>query len=113
MALTDAKIRDAKPAATPIKLTDGSGLYLEVRKTGAKLWRYRYRVGGKENLFAVGQYPAIGLAKARAARAEARELVKKGIHPAHERQAARLATHSATANTFEAVAREWMEKKKT
>jgi integrase len=112
MALTDAKIRNVKPGVKPIKLTDGSGLYSEVRKTGAKLWRYRYRIGEKENLFAVAHYPAIGLAEARAARAEARELVKKGIHPAHERKAARLATHAANANTFEAVAREWMEKKK-
>jgi integrase len=112
MALTDAKIRNAKPSAKPIKLTDGSGLYLEVRPTGAKLWRYRYRIGGMENLFAVGNYPTIGLAEARAARAEARKLVEKGVHPAHERQAARLAIQSANANTFEAVAREWMEKKK-
>ncbi len=53
MALTDAKIRNAKPSDKPIKLTDASGLYLEVRPTGAKLWRYRYRIAGKENLFAL------------------------------------------------------------
>jgi integrase len=111
MSLTDAKIRNTKPSDRPIKLTDGGGLYLEVRPTGAKLWRYRYRIAGKENLFAVGDYPALGLAKARGMRAEARELVKQGIHPAHNRQAARLATHAANANNFEAVAREWMAKK--
>lgn len=112
MALTDAKIRNAKPSDKPVKLTDAGGLYLEVRPTGAKLWRYRYKIAGKENLFAVGEYPALGLAEARAKRGEARELVKQGIHPSHDRQAARLATHSANANTFEAVAREWIEKKK-
>jgi integrase len=112
VALTDAKIRNTRPSAKPIKLTDGSGLYLEVRPTGTKLWRYRYRIAGKENLFAVGDYPALGLAEARALRAEARQLVKQGIHPAHNRQAARLATHAANANSFEAVAREWIEKKK-
>ena len=113
MALTDAKIRNTKPRNKPVKLTDGGGLYLEVRPTGSKLWRYRYRIAGRENLFAVGDYPALGLAEARALRAEARELVKRGIHPAHDRQAARLVTHAANANTFEAVAREWMGKKKT
>jgi integrase len=112
VALTDAKIRNTRPGAKPIKLTDGSGLYLEVRPNGTKLWRYRYRIAGKENLFAVGDYPALGLAEARALRAEARQLVKQGIHPAHNRQAARLATHAANANSFEAVAREWIEKKK-
>ena len=111
MALTDAKIRNTKHADKPIKLTDGGGLYLDVRPTGAKLWRYRYRIAGKENLFAVGEYPALGLAEARTIRAEARELVKQGIHPAHNRQAARLVTHAANANTFGAVAREWMAKK--
>jgi integrase len=112
VALTDAKIRNTRPSAKPIKLTDGGGLYLEVRPTGTKLWRYRYRIAGKENLFAVGDYPALGLAAARALRADAQQLVKQGIHPAHNRQAARLATHAANANSFEAVAREWIEKKK-
>jgi hypothetical protein len=44
-------------------------------------------------------------------RAEARELLKQGIYPAHNRQTARPVTHAANANTFEAVAREWMAKK--
>ena len=56
MPLTDAQIRNAKAGEKPIKLTDGGGLYLEVRPTGAKLWRYRYRIAGKENVFAVGEY---------------------------------------------------------
>jgi integrase len=118
MPLTDAKIRNTKPGEKPIKLTDGGGLYLEVRPTGAKLWRYRYRIGGKENVFAVGQYfndkrgGHISLDDARSERDKARALVKQGIHPAHNRQTERLATHAENANTFEAVAREWIAKKK-
>ena len=46
MALTDAKLRNAKPGNKPFKLTDAGGLYLDVRPTGAKLWRYRYRIAG-------------------------------------------------------------------
>lgn len=113
MPLTDAKIRNTKPSVKPIKLTDGNGLFLEVRPTGSRLWRYRYRIGGKENLFALGDYPALSLSAARAKRAEARELVKQGIHPAHHRQTARLAAHAESANTFEAIAREWIERKKS
>lgn len=118
MPLTDAKIRNTKPGEKPIKLTDGGGLYLEVRPTGAKLWRYRYRIAGKENVFAVGEYfndkrgGHISLDDARSERDKARALVKQGIHPAHHRQAERLATHAENANTFEAVAREWIAKKK-
>lgn len=118
MPLTDAKIRNAKPEAKPVKLVDGGGLYLEVRPSGAKLWRYRYRIAGKENVFAVGEYfndkrgGHVSLDEARSERDKARALVKQGIHPAHHRQAERLATHAENANTFEAVALEWIAKKK-
>jgi len=111
MPLTDSKIRNAKPGPKPEKLADGGGLYLEVRPTGAKLWRYRYRIAGKENVFAIGEYPVIGLAEARDEHRKARSLVEQGIHPSHNRKAERLATVSANANTFEAVAREWISKK--
>lgn len=130
MPLTDSQIRNTKPGQKPIKLTDGGGLYLEVRPTGAKLWRYRYRIAGKENVFAAGEYAQVPsgetkeqtlarrnagmltLAEARVRREEWRALVKQGIHPAHNRQAARMANHAENANTFEAVAREWIAKKK-
>jgi integrase len=118
MPLTDTKIRNARPSERPIKLTDGGGLYLEVRPTGAKLWRYRYRIAGKENVFAVGEYfndrrtGHVSLDDARGERDKARALVKQGIHPAHQRQADRLATHAENANTFEAVAKEWIGKKR-
>ena len=118
MPLTDAKIRNTKSEAKPVKLVDGGGLYLEVRPSGAKLWRYRYRIAGKENVFAVGEYfndkrgGHVSLDEARSERDKARALVKQGIHPAHHRQAERLATHAENANTFEAVALEWIAKKK-
>ncbi|MFP9228091.1 tyrosine-type recombinase/integrase [Pectobacterium cacticida] len=111
MPLTDAKIRSTKPTNKPIKLADGGGLYLEVRPSGSKLWRYRYRIAGKENVFALGEYPTLSLAEARAEHDKARALVKQAIHPAHQRQLERMASHSANANTFEAVAREWIDKK--
>ncbi|AOE83083.1 tyrosine-type recombinase/integrase [Pseudomonas sp. TCU-HL1] len=111
MPLTDAKIRNSKSGDKSLKLTDGGGLYLEVRPTGAKLWRLRYRIDGKENVFAIGGYPEIGLADARNEREKARSLIRQGVHPSHNRQAERLATSAANANTFEAVAREWIKKK--
>lgn len=111
--LTDTKIRNAKSSDRPIKLSDSNGLYLEVRPTGAKLWRYRYRIAGKENVFAMGEYPAVSLADARTSRANAWELVKKGIHPAHDRNVSKAVQIAANANTFKAVALEWIEQRKT
>ncbi|HSN21756.1 MAG TPA: Arm DNA-binding domain-containing protein, partial [Usitatibacter sp.] len=85
--LTDAAIRNAKPKDRPYKLRVGKGLYLEVRPTGTKLWRYRYRMPGpdgrpRENLYALGEYGKLGpecgeytLAEAQEERAKARKLV--------------------------------------
>lgn len=118
MPLTDAKIRNTKPGEKPIRLSDGGWLYLEIRPSGTKLWRFRYRIAGKENIFAIGEYFSdkreghVSLDDARRERDRARALVSQGIHPAHHRQAERLAIHAGNANTFEAVAREWIAKKK-
>src|SRR3990172_9330512 len=56
--LSDTAIKNAKPRAVPFKLVAGKGLYLEIRPSGSKLWRYRYRRAGKENVFALGEYVA-------------------------------------------------------
>ena len=111
MPLTDAKVRNTKPTNKPQKLADGQGLYLEVRPSGSKLWRYRYRIAGKENVFAIGEYPTISLAGARTEHDKARALVKQGLHPSHHRQAERLVNRTANASTFESLAREWIDKK--
>ena len=113
MALTDTLIRPLRPSKRPYRKTDSGGLILEVKPSGARLWRYRYRIAGKENMFAIGAYPEISLKEAREARDEARKLVKEGIHPAHHRKAERLRKAHENANTFEAVAREWLDSNKS
>ncbi|MCZ6525403.1 MAG: Arm DNA-binding domain-containing protein, partial [Gammaproteobacteria bacterium] len=86
MPLTDTRIRTAKPREKPYKLTDGAGLYIEVRPNRSKLWRYRYRILGKENVFAIGAYPEVSIKAAREERDTARKLVRDGIHPSHQRK---------------------------
>ncbi len=44
MALTDAKIRAAKPTDKAYKLTDGAGMFLLVHPNGSRYWRLRYRI---------------------------------------------------------------------
>jgi len=117
MPLTNTAIQNAKPSGKPYKLSDGNGLWLEVRPSGVKLWRYRYRIGGKENVFAIGEFcngkhPAhISLEAARRTRDEARELVRKGIHPSHHRQAKVRDQVRSNGNTFKAIAEEWISRK--
>nr|WP_298717034.1 Arm DNA-binding domain-containing protein [uncultured Steroidobacter sp.] len=99
MPLTDTRIRSAK-ATENVKLSDGGGLHLEVRTNGTRLWRYRYRLAGKKNMFAVGAYPEVSLAEAREDRDAARKLVKQGIHPSHRRRSDRVRAAYEHANTW-------------
>jgi integrase len=105
--LTDAQPRNAKPKDKPYKLADGQGLYLLVNTDGAKYWRMNYRYGGKERTLAFGKYPQVSLAEARSKRAAARKLIDEGIDPSDQRKAEKIAKTDQTANTFEAVGREW------
>ena len=68
MSLTIVTINHAKPKGKTYRLYDEKGLYLEVTKAGGKLWRLKYRFGGKEKRLAIGPYPEISLKDARAAR---------------------------------------------
>lgn len=106
--VSDAALRAAKPSAKPYKIAVGGALYLEVMPSGSKLWRLKYRVGGKENRYAVGAYPDFLLTAAREEAAAARKLVKAGIHPSHQKQLDRLKIGHEHANTFEAIAKEWL-----
>jgi hypothetical protein len=108
MPLTETKCRNAKPTGRPYRLPEGKGLYLEVRPAGTKLWHYRYRIAGKQNLYALGEYPVTSLEAARTQQSRALELVKLGIHPSPARRAEKSEGTGANSNTFEAVAREWL-----
>ena len=111
MPLTDLAIRQAKPGDKPRKLSDERGLYIEVRPTGGKYWRYRYKIDGVENVFAIGEYPELGLADARAERDRARALVKLGRHPAHIRRADKARQIAENGSSFKIVALEWIDTK--
>ena len=81
MPLTNVEIKNAKPRAKPYKLWDGGSLYVEVMKTGSKLWRWKYRFNKSENRFSIGPYPEISIKQAREARDGARALLRSGIDP--------------------------------
>lgn len=105
--LSDTQIKALKPRAKPYKKSDADGLFLIVRPDGAKWWRQKYRLNGREKLLSVGIYPDVSLALARSKRSEIRRQLAQGIDPS----AARKAVKVATANTFEAVAAEWLTKR--
>lgn len=116
MALTDIKIKALKPGIKPdktltsksYKVSDERGLYLEVTPSGSKLWRFKYRIDGKEKLLSLGIYPDIGLKEARASRDELRKQVANGINPSDLRKAKKRSKEDS--DSLESVAREWHEK---
>jgi integrase len=110
MSLTDAAARNAKPGAKAFRLFDAKGLYLEISPSGGKWWRLKYRVAGKEKRLSLGVYPEIKLGAARAKRDDARELIGRGVDPGERRKIDKALRVEGTANSLEAVAREWYGK---
>ncbi len=106
MALTDTKVRAAKPEAKDYSLVDGDGMSLLIKPNGSKYWRFRFRFGGKQHLMAFGVYPETSLADARQKREAARKLVAAGIDP-REHKRTEKEELAKEVITFEVVAREW------
>ena len=110
MALTDTFVRTVKPGRLAgEKHTDGAGMYLLVKETG-KYWRMNYRFLGKRKTLALGVYPEVSLATARKRRDEARKLLAEGIDPSQAKRDDRNTRTAAAAQTFEAVANQWLVK---
>lgn len=109
--LSDAKCRAAKyQSGGGNKLFDGGGMFLHMSAAGSKIWRMKFRgITGKENLLTFGEYPGVTLAQARARREEVRAQVAAGIDPAMKRDADRRIAKHGAANTFQAIADEWLE----
>jgi len=104
----NAAIRAAKTASKPVKHYDERGLYLLVKPNGSALWRFKFKFEGLEKLIGFGRYPEVGLKRARDKREDARELVADSVNPSAVRKAAKL----ARADSVEALALEWLEKRK-
>jgi integrase len=109
--LTDTKLRTLRPREAAYRVADSNGLCIEVRSTGSKVWRYRYRHAGNASITTLGEYPAMTLAEARTERDKARALVKKGTSPAHAAKSERVARQEKNLNTFASVALEFIAKR--
>jgi integrase len=112
MPLTDIKVRALRPKATDFKVADGEGLYLLVKTTEAKRWRFAYRFGGKQKTLALGVNPRVSLLDARRARDAAKRTLAEGNDPSIERKVEKQKKSLAAGNTFKVVATEWYDLKK-
>ena len=96
MALTDTALKALKPKDKPYTLADERGLYVEVFPTGGVVWRFRYRLAGKQEKLTLGKYPALTLRNARIKRDEAAQAAAMGSSPALQKQLAKVAATDAT-----------------
>ena len=110
MPVTDIKIRALKPGDKPTKHGDGGGLLLVLNPNGSKLWRMVYRYGGKQKQLAFGAWPDVSLAQARAHRDAARKLLADDVDPSQKKKQDKIAKADAAANSFEALAEEFLDK---
>jgi integrase len=105
--LTDTMLRGkaTKPREKTFKLSDGHGLYLEIRPDGKRYWRHNYRYNGKQKTLAHGVYPETSLAEARDKRTAARKLLRAGIDPSKQKKADK----ANKTNVFKSIAKEWFD----
>jgi integrase len=114
MALTELGIRNAKPREKPYSLSDGDGLLLLVKESGAKSWVLRYWVNGKEKRTGLGKYPVIRLVDARELKNAFKRELAHGGNPQERKKAEREEAAKAEAvkiATFEKFAKEWYSQK--
>ena len=96
----DAAIDAAQARERPYKLTVGSGVFVLVHPNGAKYWRYKCRVGGRETSLSLGVFPTVTPADAMTERDRIRAQVHAGMNPSGVRKAARAAVLEAADTTF-------------
>ena len=111
MPLTALQVKNAPPRVADYGLPDGGGLFLWVRASGGKSWRFRFRLDGKQSHISIGTLERVTLAQARHKATEARNLVGQGKHPGTERKTEREQAAAVRASTFEALALEWHQHK--
>ena len=109
MPLSSLAVQNAKPREDFYVLTDGNSLHLLIKPNGSKLWRFRYRFGGKQNMLSLGSFPEISLADARAKRDDTRKLLANGIDPSRQKKLDKIAAATAAKNTFRAIAEEHLK----
>lgn len=111
MPLTTLQISQANPRDKDYKLADAGGLYLLVRPNGAKLWKHKLRINGREQKLSYGAFPLVSLKEARAKRDENKLSMSRGEDPIRIRREAKLAAQFRGNNLFQDVAEEFITKR--
>lgn len=111
--LTNNEILKAKPREKDFTLHDGDGLFLLVKTSGKKLWRFRYQrpnSTSRTNL-SLGAYPALTLAAARLIRDQHLSLLAQDIDPQQQQEIVSEQRQIKLDSVFSTVAANWFQLK--
>ncbi|AIN16173.1 phage integrase family protein [Yersinia pseudotuberculosis] len=113
--LTHTEVQKAKTTDKDLTLHDGDGLFLLVKTTGKKIWRFRYQLpnSSKRTMVSLGAYPALSLADAREVRAEKLAMLVRGVDPQARADEEAEKLQIAEESIFVNVARKWFELKES
>lgn len=107
MPLTARKVEVAAPG----RYTDGRGLMLVVKPSGAKSWVLRYQLNGRRRDMGLGPYPEVTLAAAREKALAARRQLVDGVDPLTVRRVAEVTFHEAADELVESKRAGWRNAK--
>ena len=111
--LTNTEVLRAKALEKDLTLHDGDGLFLIVKTSGKKLWRFRYQrpATKQRTMIGLGAFPALSLAEARGLRADYLALLANGIDPQIQAEVAEEQQQIALDSIFSTVATNWFQLK--
>lgn len=112
MPISDIKVRNLKSGDKAYKVSDFEGLFVLVKVSGSKSWRFKYRIDGKEKLLVIGDYPAVSLSQARQARDAAKAQLAEGIDPNEAKQDDKRVKLEAKGHTFENIGAAFLDKQR-
>ncbi|MCT2419515.1 integrase domain-containing protein [Pantoea sp. XY16] len=107
--LTNTEVLRSKAIDKDLTLHDGDGLFMVVKTTGKKLWRFRYQrpATKQRTMIGLGAFPALSLADARRLRADYLSLLANGIDPQTQAEQAIEQQQIALNSIFSTVAANW------
>ncbi|WP_049164603.1 integrase domain-containing protein [Klebsiella variicola] len=109
--LTNNEILKAKPREKDFTLHDGDGLFLLVKTTGKKLWRFRYQRPNSDSRtnLSLGSYTALTLATARQIRDQHLTTLAQGMDPQQQQELASEQRQIELDSIFSTVAANWFQ----
>ena len=105
--LTDTEVKNLKPKDKDYKLSDGNNLFIVVRKSGSKFFRFDFTFNNKRQSMSLGSYPEVTLKDAREKRNKAKENLKNGINPIETKN-----SNFKLETTFKYISDKWLELQK-